>query len=780
MDREPPRHGFQTPVSRRRFLGQLGAAGTAAIAGCGQDQDTDTPSTNTTSTTTTTAPEPTTRTDTAERTSSPTDTITFDGGGTDVFRGALQTLADNPGYTLEIAPGTYRFEDPGGGPHDPFFHVQNLQGATIAGNGATFVFDGPTHGGLALLGGHDVTIRDLTIDWNPPPFTQGTITDLSDDGHRLVLTVDEGYPPPTHEMFTVAHHAAAHIHQPDGSFITGSKLRGDPAKRFTEVTSLGGRRYEMLVGGRPAQNTRGLKVGRRLAYGARSAKGLKSMNVDDLTLDNITVHTAPGMAVSGEFCSNATVQNVTIAPPSDSDRIAGPIADGINFSNGNQGPRIEDCRLEQLRDDAIVVDTIIHPVTSVIDDHTIAIDPEGRPYVETGDVLEAVTPAGVRTEALPPVASITYRQDFPNSWVPDIPERVTFEEPIRDLVSADDSLANRSQANRDFVVRNNTVRNTAANALRLGSGPGLVEGNTFTGAGRHTIVAASDTGDRTKHKRWTNDVVIRDNQLLRSGLTYFAAENTAAILAHHTTAEGTSVEGHPHRNITVERNRIDRSAHLGIDIKHGEGVDIHENEMRDLNRLVYRNGGGFGIGLTEVVDASVTGNHVAGQSDILYQFGWARHTRGLTASGNTLTIDGGPVTAELVRWTPIHLSFDHTLHPDGGHRHIAFQCNELALLDADGERIIAVDIGGREIPVEFGDGVYFIDQEDGDRWRWFGGRNQQAAILVPRTALEQANRLHLRGRPVDDEMTAEVIVDGDATDSIAFGPGVQEYEAVLD
>lgn len=467
------------------------------------------------------------------------------------------------------------------------------------------------------------------------------------------------------------------------------------------------------------------------------------------------------------------------APPTDSDRITGPIADGINFSNGNQGPRIEDCRLEQLRDDAIVVDSIMHTVTSIVDDRTIVIDPEGRPYVETGDVLEAVTPTGVRIGALPPVASITYRRDFPNPWVPDIPERVTFEKPIRDLVSAGDSLANRSQANRDFVVRNNTVRNTAANALRLGSGPGLVESNTFTGAGRHTIVAASDTGDRTKHKRWTNDVVIRDNQLSRSGLTYFAAENTAAILAHHTTTEATRIEGHPHRNITVERNRIDRSAHLGIDIKHTEGVDIHENTMRDLNRLVYRNGGGFGVGLSEVVDASVTGNHVAGQSDTLYQFGWVRRTRGLTASGNALTVDGEPVTAELVRWTPIHLSFDHTRHPDGGHRHIAFQCNELALLNAEGERIIDVDIGGREIPVEFSDGVYSIDYEDGDRWRWFGGRNQRATILVSRTALEQANRLHLRGRPVDDEVTAEVIVDGNTTDSIAFDPGVHEHQARL-
>lgn len=134
----------------------------------------------------------------------------------------------------------------------------------------------------------------------------------------------------------------------------------------------------------------------------------------------------------------------------------------------------------------------------------------------------------------------------------------------------------------------------------------------------------------------------------------------------------------------------------------------------------------------------MTTNHVAGESDVLYQFGWARHTRGLTASGNTLTIDGEPVTAELVRWTPIHLSFDHTRQPPDGHRHIAFQCAELALLDADGEPIIAVDIGGREMPVEFGEGVYSIDQVDGDRWWWFGGRNQRAAILVPQTALDRA------------------------------------------
>ncbi|MFB6103597.1 MAG: right-handed parallel beta-helix repeat-containing protein [Halobacteriaceae archaeon] len=632
---------------------------------------------------------------------------------------------------------------------------------------------------MGFLGGQGLTIRDLTLDWDPPPFTQGTITDLADGGRRLVLTVDEGYPSPTHEMFTVAHHAGALLHRADGSFIGGAKLQGSPVKRFTDVSPLGGRRYEMHVGGKPAVNTRGLAEGRRLVHGARSAKGLTFMNVDDITLEGVTVRTAPGMAISGAFCSNPTLHGVTVAPAPSASRLAGPIADGINFSNGKMGPRIEDCHLAQLRDDAIVVDTIMATVGAVVDDRTIELEPGGRPSVEPGDVLDVITPNGVRTGALPPVTDITYRKNLPHPWVPDIPNRLTFEASIRDAVSVADSLANRTQTNRDFVVRNNTVRETAANALRLGSGPGRVEGNTFTGTGRHPIVAVADTGDATSHKRWTNDVLIRNNDLSRAGLTYFAAANPAGILVDHRAPDWATAEGRPHRNIVAEGNRVDHGAALGIDVRQAEAVTLRGNEIFDVNRLVYRDGGGFGIGLDHVVDATVTDNHVAGRSDTLYQFGWERRSREVTAADNTVAVGDQSVQAALIRWTPIHLTFDHTERPDGGHRYIAFRCASLALLDAQDDPLAAVDIGGREMPVDFGAGVYSVDEVDGDRWRWLGGPNRRATIFVPKQLVAEATRLRLRGRPIDDELTATVTVDGNQTDRLTFTTGPSTYDANL-
>lgn len=767
-------------LSRRRALGFLGAASVGSVAGCAFGRDS--PVTARTSTPTSVTATTSRRTSSAE---TGTETVTFDGGGTSAFADALEALADSPGATLEIADGTYRFGPPSEPPPYPHFEVQNLRDNTVSGNGATFVFTDPTRGGLHVLGGEGLTIRDLTLDYDPVPFTQGTITELSDGGRTISFDVDEGYPSPTHEMFEVAQHSAATLHAPDGRFVSGLKQRGDPFKRFSSVAHLGGRRFELTLADRPGQNVRGLSVGRRLVVAARGGHGIAHgvwfTNVDGLTVENLTVHTAPGMAINGGLCSEATLRNVTVAPPSGSGRDLGSVADGINFSDAAVGPTIANCRLEVVGDDGIVVDAQLSTVTELVDDRTVVVADEGSPHVEVGDVLEVLTPAGARTGELPPVAGVEHRRQFDNPWVPDVPESVTFERPVDDAVRRGDHLANRATANRGFAVRDNTVRDTVANSVRLGSGPGVVAGNRLDGCALHGVWLHCDTSSGSKPKRWSNDVVIRDNRITRSGLTFFAADGAAAVTAEHSPGEGVTTEGRPHRNVSLVGNEIRNCASLGLELEHTEGLRLRENAVRDTNRLVYRRGGGFGVGFDAVADVDVTANSVAGSGESLYQFGRRTRTEGLVASDNRLSIDGRSVPPRVVTWARVALSFDGTVEPAGGDRHIAFRCFELALLDDRGASVVAVDVGGREMPVEFGDGVYSVDRGADRRWRWFGGRTGTAVLYFAEADLEDAARLRLRGMPAEAGISARVVVGGRATDEVTFrAPGERSYAVSVD
>ena len=58
--------------------------------------------------------------------------------------------------------------------------LRKLDGVTIDGNGAKLVMTRPVHA-LRLNGCRNTTVKNLTIDYDPLPFTQGVITAVSPD-----------------------------------------------------------------------------------------------------------------------------------------------------------------------------------------------------------------------------------------------------------------------------------------------------------------------------------------------------------------------------------------------------------------------------------------------------------------------------------------------------------------------------------------------------------------------------------------------------------------------
>lgn len=745
------------PRTRRQVLGLLGASGVGGIAGCNDERVTTDSST---------------RTSTQSATRVTSHTISFDGGGREAFANALDTLAETPGATLLLEDKTYRFDPPEEPPPKPFFQPHNLRDVTIDGNGATIMFTDPSRGGFNFLGGAGITIRNLTLDYDPLPFSQGTIVDLSADKRRIIVEIDEGYPTLTHEMFEVAQHASATIHTGDGEYISGIHQRGDPFKRFADSRHLGGRRYELLLSDQPGQNTHGLKVGRKLARAARGGAGIAHciwyLNVDQPVLENLTIRTTPGMAVNTDLCMAPQIRNVTVAPPPDSNRLIGSVADGIHVSNADSGPTISGCHLEKVGDDGIVVNTDMTAVTRVLDDRTIALDRGGGMFVEQEDILEGVATNGTRIDPLPPVTDIEFRQHNHASYVPSWPARLTFEEPIARRLKAGHYLSNRATIGRGFAVQNNVVRDCIGNSVRLAAGHGVVERNELDGNALHGIWFRCDTSGNTAPTRWSNDVEIRENRIIRSGLALFAASNTAGIHTVHKTPNGVASVGRPHRRLSIDENEIANSAYLGVDLWHARGLEIRKNRLSDLNQMVYRDGGGFGVGFSDVGDVMANRNHVSGSEARLYQFGRQRASDEVEADGNTLAIDGDARKAHIIKWVPLNLVFDRTIEAGGGDRYLGFRCERLSLLDETGSSVITVEVGGRELPIDFGAGVYTVDQTEEGSWRWFGGPEKNATIYVPDAALVEATQLQLRGSAADSGLAAGLHVNGQETDSIRF------------
>ena len=68
-----------------------------------------------------------------------------------------------------------------------------LHGFELNGNGAQLI--NTTRGStLTISGSSHVTVRDLTIDYDPLPFTQGTIAAFDKAALQITVKVDAGYP----------------------------------------------------------------------------------------------------------------------------------------------------------------------------------------------------------------------------------------------------------------------------------------------------------------------------------------------------------------------------------------------------------------------------------------------------------------------------------------------------------------------------------------------------------------------------------------------------------
>lgn len=749
-------------VSRREILGALGTSSMVGIAGCdgGQSGQDSAQGNQTTST-------------------SESNTRIFEGGDAEDFAAALDEIAANPGATLEFAPGTYRFEPAREQPGVKWWHFNPpmMEDVTIEGNGAKIIFREPAAGGIKFAGGSDITIRNLTFDYDPVPFTQGVIRDLSEDRQTVEVELDKEYPQLTHDLFNGISTPGGSIHTADGEFIQGIRQRGPLDTYYSDISKIGDRRYVMSVSER--SSVVALQEGLKQLFKARrNIQVLHFYSTDRPTLENVTVHASNGAGFSFSNGKHPVVRNCVIAPPSASDRLIGTNADGIFVQNVESRPVVEDTRLAYVGDSPIVVQDTLAVVAEVIDDRTIRIG-EWDIFAQPGDTLRALSQGGERMGTLPPIEAVEYRLDTEIGRGK--AETITFESSISDILSKSDLVGSQALACHDFVIKNNTVRNVRGQLIRISASHGVVEGNTLEGAHRNGIEIECDTNDHTFiPKGGVTNVTVRNNDISRPGLNYRAGPSPSGIRVHHNTRDGVSTSGKPNRDITIEGNIISDGAYVGIEVDHAADVRIERNEMQDLNQLPYPETGNYGVVLNHVETGGVIGNVVRGSEENLSGFGVQRESNNIETSGNELVVDGESQRGRLLAFMPVRISFDQTVTPSGSNRFLAVRFFQISLHDADGGRIMETNIGADEKAFFPGDGVYSVAQKSGESWRWFGGESETATMYLYSHHLGKARTLRLEGEPIQEGITGTVSVDGQETDTVAFGQKERQvYEISL-
>ncbi|KJC59139.1 hypothetical protein UP10_19875 [Bradyrhizobium sp. LTSPM299] len=236
---------------------------------------------------------------------------------------------------------------------------RQLHGFELNGNGAQLINMART-GSLAISGSNRLTVRDLTIDYDPLPFTQGTIAAFDKGALEITVKVDPGFPDDAALLATYT----------DGFFKVMD--RRNRALKSGARDFLSPRRVERVSDGLikvhlawsandrfPSQLP--IAVGDAVAISNGGATAIAVDSSVATSLIDVKVLASPGMGIvesGGE--GSMLLQKVSVVPGprpkgAATDRLISTNSDGSHFTAVERGPTLEDCSFANTSDDAINV-----------------------------------------------------------------------------------------------------------------------------------------------------------------------------------------------------------------------------------------------------------------------------------------------------------------------------------------------------------------------------------------------------------------------------------------
>lgn len=516
---------------------------------------------------------------------------------------ALPAMADNPVQALieqAVAEGRERVELPGGELRlDSAVRVRDARDLLIDGRGTRLVFTDWSNSGLDIRGCARLTVRNLTIDCDPLPFTQGTIVSVSEDHSTWEFEVHAGYP----ELSEPYLAKQAYIYDA----ASGRLRRGVPDVYPRSVEALSGRRGRVIVNPAVPGHDR-VAVGDLIVLNVRRGQGVYMNSCEDLTLEGITVLACPGIAFIARYVGGENVfRRLTVRPGpmprgATQPRLMSACADALNYAYATRGPLIERCRFRAMGDDSINLHGPTFAVCEAGEGEVVLGRPYGgEPYermVKAGDVVH-----GLRRETFGSVGEVAVarfeRAEHPaEEWRAQVQAlwprvevttgsffRARLREPLP--VEVGDWVTIPATGAHGFIIRDCEFRDHRARGMRIQSSHGVIERNRLQGLQGAGISIGPEFG-YWREADWVEDLVVRDNVIEDVGRGSVVQERWGFPLAGITVFGRVEPDAEcPPGNsgIVLGGNVIDGCPAAGIHITCARNVQVIGNRISHTNYL---------------------------------------------------------------------------------------------------------------------------------------------------------------------------------------------------
>ncbi|MGZ0654776.1 right-handed parallel beta-helix repeat-containing protein [Coraliomargarita sp. W4R72] len=471
---------------------------------------------------------------------------------------ALDALIKSEQPTLlEFENGHYHLDPPTENGRATCFRLNGLSHAVIDGKGAEFTILNPEVGFLGLSNSDHVIVKNMSVDYDPLPYTQGWIRAIDLTNGTFDLEVADGFPKPDADYFQNSPQRWGSALDPK---IPGRFKRG----AFTFYSSTGTTRlsdslFRIQLARTGAQHMQGLEVGDRYQEQARSnaATLFYITGSTNITYESVTIYASPAGVFVGSYNEAINFLHCDVAIKEG--RWKSSNADVIHMQSNRIGPWVENCRFEGVMDDLINIYTVPFHVTKMTTPTKIQLGKssnrgkmtqrfDGRGY-KIGDTLVFMNPQTGAAMGERKILSMDLKAGT-----------VIIDSPVDSIelgsTKRHTHVYNKSLSG-NFVIRDNQFLNSRRYGIFLKASNGLIQGNHFEGLFQEAITLHNEPD--WPEGPYSENIIIDSNvfkhcgfsgpylgQLSRRGVVHAAASK----LGHQSVA-ALKV----HRNLQITNNQ---------------------------------------------------------------------------------------------------------------------------------------------------------------------------------------------------------------------------------
>lgn len=483
------------------------------------------------------------------------------------FRPALEQAVKTGASEFTIPPGVYRLKPVGN--DNTHVTISSARDLTINAKGVTLICEDLTRA-LTIKDSHNVTIKGLTVDYDPLPYTQGDVIAAAPDGSWIDVRIHAGYPRQPYSRIDIVD-PATRFRKRGMPFLWGTtgEMQGEDVVRV-HLKDIG----KIAKIGDMASMSGGPRKG-----GVAHAVAIE--NCSGTTFEDVSVFSAPGFGIieqDGEGGMRYTRCKVVPGPKPEGatqERLLSSVWDAMQSKTMKRGPLVEHCEIRDAGDDSWSVQSSDYMVVAVEGSTaTLTFRDEYCLGPQVGDRLAASldgkTAEIVAKEYVKLPAELAKKVTEAPPWTlwrtnaKAVKVTVKGECPFR----VGESVYCPDRQGNGFIFRDNLTRSSGR--ILIKAGDGVIENNQIFDGHSGVTVSPEVPGEAAAGIR---NLVIRNNTFKGTG--YFCPAWNSDQAGCISIAAGAQYP--VFQNITITGNRFEDFNGPGIVIFAAKGVSIRDN-----------------------------------------------------------------------------------------------------------------------------------------------------------------------------------------------------------